>query len=217
MLIANHKYALSVSTCLAAVALAGAPAPVRAADQTAQASGIEEVIVNARRTEENLQRVPITVTAMTAAEVQRNSINSITDFETHVPALSFCCGRGGTTNAKLRGVPGVLAYWAEAPAPLGGGGALYFDLENLQVLKGPQGTLFGLSTNGGAVLFQPAKPKDEFSGYVQGTAGTYDRVGLEGVLNVPIVDDKVLFRAGFQRNYRKGYIYDTAAGHDRGP
>ena len=217
MLLASHKYVLSASTCLAIAALAGAPAPAYAQDnkQAAQAVGIEEIVVNARRVEESIQRVPITITAVSASELQRQSINTISDFETHIPAFSLCCVHGQIQSAKLRGVPGVVGYWAEAPTPLGGS-ALYFDLENIQVLKAPQGTLFGLSTNGGAILFEPTKPKDELGGNVQGTFGTYDRLAFEGVLNVPIVDDKVLFRAGVLVNHRRGYIYDVGAGIDRG-
>jgi iron complex outermembrane recepter protein len=216
MLLARHKYVLSASTCLAAAIFVSPSAPAIAQDrQTAQSSGIEEIVVNARRVEESLQRVPITITAVSADALQRQSINNISDFSNRIPAFSLCCVRGQIQSGKLRGVPGVIGYWAEAPVPLGGA-SLYFDLENVQVLKGPQGTLFGLSTNGGAILFQPVKPRDEFGGYVQGTFGTYDKVGLEGVINVPIVDDKVLFRAGVNISKRKGYIYDVGAGIDRG-
>src|SRR3546814_6874462 len=87
----------------------------------------------------------------------------------------------------------------------GGGGSAFYDLQSIQVLKGPQGTLFGRNATGGAVLFTTAKPTDEFEGYAMGRVGNYDLRHVEGAINAPIVEGKVLARiAGFFQN-RDGF------------
>ena len=80
-----------------------------------------------------------------------------------------------------------------------------FDLENIQVLKGPQGTLFGRNTTGGAILLVPAKPKDRLEGYVEGTYGGYNQRRVEAVLNIPL-SDTIKIRAGVDWNQRDGYL-----------
>src|ERR1019366_9171192 len=99
----------------------------------------------------------------------------------------------------------VLGYFNQLPTVAGAanpsglnGSAFYFDLANVQVLKGPQGTLFGISTNGGAILFESKKPVNDFEGYIQAGGGNYGHVETEGVLNVPLVDEKLLLRVGGQ-------------------
>src|SRR3546814_13370227 len=97
----------------------------------------------------------------------------------------------------LRTTASVATYFAEVVAPRGqslqnsgdgaGPGSL-FDLENVQVLKGPQGTLFGRNTTGGAVLIVPKKPPDYFEGYIEGSGGNFDARRLHAVVNVPVTD-----------------------------
>src|SRR3546814_9950683 len=83
--------------------------------------------------------------------------------------------------------PGVVTYFADVPDF----GKQFFDLENVQVLKGPQGTLFGRNTTGGAVLFVPRKPDNAFSGYVVGRLGSYDRHDLEFALGGALIPDQL--------------------------
>jgi iron complex outermembrane receptor protein len=82
---------------------------------------------------------------------------------------------------------------------------MFFDLQNVQVLKGPQGTLFGRNVTGGAVLLVPRKPTDRLEGYVEGSAGNHDMWRLQGVLNVPL-SDTFRMRVGFDHMDRHGYI-----------
>ena len=105
-------------------------------------------------------------------------------------------------------------YFAEVVAPRGanaqtsGDGAgpgSFFDLENVQVLKGPQGTLFGRNTTGGAVLITPKRPTDEFEGYAEGSVGNYDMYRTQAVVNVPAAD-RVKLRLGFDQQKREGYL-----------
>lgn len=180
--------------------------------ETAQALDLEEIIVNARRVEENVQRVPIAITALPQETLERKDVHSVIDLNLSVPGLNICCAAARGTNVWLRGVPGIVAYFSEVPTGVPGietgmsGNALFFDLENTSVLKGPQGTLFGLSTTGGAILLQPRRPTETFDGYVYGVGGSFGRRTLEGAVNIPVVDDKVFVRVGAMTHHRDGYI-----------
>src|SRR5262249_44719787 len=117
----------------------------------------------------------------------------------------------------LRGATGVIGYFDQVPTNSLGGAAtsnaglnnpsLFFDVGTVQVLKGPQGTLFGLSNDTGAILYEPKHPTNGFEGYVQGTVGNYGRRSLEAVVNLPVIDDKLLVRVGALTNDQDGYIH----------
>lgn len=180
-----------------------------------RAGGLEEILVTARRREENLQTVPMAVTAFSEGTLRQNDFRTVTDLERSVPGLNICCNRGQVGFAWLRGIPGVVGYFADVPVALNGS-ALFFDVENIQVLKGPQGTLFGVSTNGGAILYSPTRPTDRFEGYVQGSVGNYSRSVIEGVVNVPLADGKLLVRVGGQRARVDGYLHDLTQNRNLG-
>ena len=126
-------------------------------------------------------------------------------------------GDGSTGKAAIysRGIQGMATYMNEVPFSPQINGA-FFDLANLQVLKGPQGMLFGIATNGGAMLFETQKPTNQLEGY--GSVGAGSRVvnksavarDFEAVVNVPIIDDTLLVRAGAISSVRPGYVYDLA-------
>ena len=146
--------ALLTCSCLAG-AVSAAPAFAQQSSQpAASGSGLEEIVVTARRREEKLQTVPVAVTAFTAAQIQNQQIESSTDLQHHVPSLMSSQQsrdeevfylRGQGPNGGSGGSPGVIAYFSEVPFT-GSGPGIYFDLGNLQVLRGPQGTLFGQNT-----------------------------------------------------------------------
>jgi iron complex outermembrane receptor protein len=206
--------ALLVATTALSLPLAAPAAAQTPSRQVAQAGTmLEEIVVTARRREENLQSVPIAITAFTPEALQKNDIRNVADLEQAVPGLALCCQNNAVQFGWLRGVPGVLGYFGEVNTPLNGS-ALYFDLGNVQVLKGPQGTLFGVSTNGGAILYQPKRPVNNVEGYVQATLGDYGRRQLEGVLNIPVVDDKFLLRVGATTTKVDGFIHDPVQNKD---
>ena len=201
----------------------------RAQDQPASSPGgtdLEEIVVTARRREEKLQSVPIAITAFTAADLAQKNINSAQDLTVFVPSLIMNNNAGFGSGYSLRGQtaslgagPGVVAYFAEVPLVNGQTGigtfqggtgpGQFYDLENVQVLNGPQGTLFGRNTTGGAILFTPQKPTNEFEGYGQVTVGSYNWHEFEGAVNVPIVSDKVLLRLAGDVAIRDGYTTDV--------
>jgi iron complex outermembrane receptor protein len=180
-------------------AVSNAPAP----------AALEELVVTARRTEERLQDVPITVTAMSGDAVEKQNVNTVYDLDRKIPGLQIV-GRG-LNNAFLRGVPGVIAYWAETPVQLTGS-SLFFDMSNIQVLKGPQGTLFGLSADAGAILYEPKRPGHSFGGFGQVTLGDYGERTIEGAVDVPLPGDRVAFRFGVESHHRDGRTYDLTQG-----
>ena len=195
---------------------------------------LQEVIVTARRREENLQTVPITVSAFSADELRADNITSAQELSMFVPTLVINNNAGSGSAFVLRGQgavqgaqPGVLAYFAEAPmisAPTALGlvqGGLaagqFYDLQSVDVLEGPQGTLFGRNTTGGAVLISPQLPTNRQEGYGQVTFGEYDWRGFEAAVNVPVVADKLLLRAAGDVSAREGYTRDVGpyfAGRD---
>lgn len=181
-----------------------------------------DIIVTARRTDERLQDVPISITVLSQQIVNDRNITNTADLGTYTPSLSTN-SRFGSESASFairgftqepRTAPSVGVYFADVVAPRasaanpGGNGAGYgsmFDLQNIQVLRGPQGTLFGRNTTGGAILLVPNKPTDRFEGYVEGTLGNFNARRLQAVLNVPI-SDTLRVRAGMDWNKRDGYL-----------
>ena len=180
------------------------------------------IIVTAQRRSESLARTPVSVSVLSGDALSNAQIVSEQDLQTSTPGLSVRAGvnsnqlnysiRGASQDAYSGTRPGVLPYLNEVQIGGAGGASAFYDLQSVQVLKGPQGTLFGRSATGGAVLFTTAKPTDTFEGYVSATAGNYDLVKLEGMLNLPIAADTVMARVagfyqerdGFQRNLFDG-------------
>jgi iron complex outermembrane receptor protein len=213
--------------------LSAPQSPARVAQTVPAADGLDEVVVTARRRTEKLQEVPIAITAFTAQTLTEQHIQNITDLGYFVPSLSAVVnGNRDQQYFTLRGIqnqpggPGVVVYFNDVPdfspgqnGALGNGGGgtgpgKFLDLENVQVLKGPQGTLFGRNSVGGAILIDPKKPTNDFEGYVQGTFGNYNNIDLEAAINIPVVADKLLVRLSGERAQRDGFTTDLQSGKD---
>jgi iron complex outermembrane receptor protein len=185
------------------------PAKAQSDQPAASANGPEEIVVTARRREERAQAVPLSISAFSPATLQEHSIENFQDLQYSVPSLSYVNAfRSGIAAApRIRGLPGVVSYFSEVPEIVGNqtGDSQTVDLESLQVLKGPQGTLFGQNTTGGAILFQPKKPTDNFEGFVQEILGDYSWNQFTGAVNVPIVADRLMVRIAGERDERDGF------------
>ena len=181
-----------------------------------------DIIVTARRFEERLQDVPISVTVFNQQQLADRNIVAASDLAQYTPSLSANTRYGpDKASFAIRGFtqeastsPSVGVYFAEVVAPRvngstpGGNGAgpgAFFDLQNVQVLKGPQGTLFGRNTTGGAILLVPRKPGADAEGYLQATLGSFDMTRLQGAATIPVTDT-VRLRVGFDRHDRRGYL-----------
>src|ERR1700750_920814 len=188
------------------------------AAQAAWAQDTNDIIVTARRVEERLQDVPISITVFNQQSLTNRNIVSAGDIATYTPSLSANSRFGPEkTSFSIRGfnqdngtAPSVGVYFSDVPALRsigitttgnGAGPGAFFDLQNLQVLKGPQGTLFGRNTSGGAVLLVPQKPTGRFEGYVEGSIGNYDLRRIQAVVNVPVMDT-LRVRLGVDRQTR---------------
>jgi iron complex outermembrane receptor protein len=206
MRLAALKLALVASTSGAFV-----PAIAQMTPQVApQAEGGDsgDIVVTARRREERLQDVSVSISAFSSDALERSTVQTVSDVKTIAPGFTFS-SEGGKDNVALtlRGIgqlplgevtPGVVIYLNDTPLPSVGSNVPTYDIGSIQVLKGPQGTLFGRNTLGGAVVIGSQKPSYEFEGYVEGTYGRFDYRELEGAVNIPIVEDKVAFRAAGQ-------------------
>src|SRR5258707_5471716 len=173
-----------------------------------QVTGLEKVVVTARKRQEDEQVVPISITALSQADLDKLSVRTIEDLKYVSPSVYIAptTFRQDTLNITIRGQrnfdapsggdnPGLGfdtasavykdgVYYARA---IGLTGSL-FDLDNVAVLKGPQGTLVGRNTTGGAILYTSRDPEPELGGYVQATVGDYGRAGLQGAVNLPLAD-----------------------------
>ncbi|HWV13592.1 MAG TPA: TonB-dependent receptor plug domain-containing protein, partial [Sphingobium sp.] len=187
-LLATSMIAGVAATMFGPAAFAQAEAQPQGAEENV---GLTDIVVTANRRAERNQDVPIAITALSADRLEQQGIAKEQDLQANVPSLvvgpngqgsresqSFTIrGQGATFQAS----PGVVVYMNEVPLPAGitlsqqGGPGNFVDLENLQVLSGPQGTLFGRNTTGGAVLLVPKKPTSEFGGWIKGEIGNYDR------------------------------------------
>lgn len=205
------------------VAAMAVSAPAMAQTDVAPAASADDstgdIIVTARRREENLQSTPIAVTAFSQRALDEKSIRSPLDLSKTVPGLQAVTTPGASQNISfaIRGrgtnygaaAGSVETYFAEVPlsSPFQRPGLppQFFDLSSFQVLKGPQGTLFGRSTTGGAVLIVPAAPKlGTVEGYARLQVGNYDNFQGEAAINVPLGEKAALRIAGFAW-HRKGY------------
>lgn len=195
------------SVALPAVAQQSTEAAPPSASATAQQNGdlneLSEVVVTARRRAESLSDVPETVNAIGQNAIIERGIGTEADLQSSVPGLIVRSAntanllnfviRGESVDAYSGSPPGVQSYIDEVPIITNTATELY-DLENIQVVKGPQGTLFGRNATGGAVLLQTQEPGKQFGGYLSTQYGNFDRFVLNGAVDLPIYSDKVLLR-----------------------
>lgn len=179
---------------------------VLAADLPVLAQGmmLEEITVTARKREEGLQTTPISIAAFTADDFRARGISDISDITHHAPNVTIdatapLSGSSNATSVFIRGVgqtdfvfttdPGVGVYLDGAYIARSVGGLLdMMDIERLEVLRGPQGTLFGKNTIGGAINVVTRKPGEEMEGEVEATYGRFDRFDVKGMVNIPITN-----------------------------
>jgi iron complex outermembrane receptor protein len=192
-----------------------------AADPTSDSGALEEIVVTAQRRSENLERTPVAVTVVGGDALVKQDIVTEADLRTAAPGLTVRASlnsndlnysiRGQTVDAFSGSQPAVLPYINEVQVGSSGGASAFYDLQSVQVLKGPQGTLFGKNSTGGAVLFTTTKPTEDFGGYFSASTGNYGLAQFEGAVNIP-VNEAIQGRiAGFYES-RDGTQYNTFTG-----
>lgn len=218
-----------LSTWLLASSLIAISAPVaqaQAQENAASQSGdiSDGIVVTARRREESAQTVPVSVTAFNEAMLREKAVVSTQDLTYTTPGLNVAPQTSrDTPSIVIRGqrratagasAPSVVTYFADVPLPNEGSIVPTFDVGSIQVLKGPQGTLFGRNTTGGALLLYPTAPNYDFGGYGQVTVGSYNETTFEGAANLPIVDGVAALRVAGQVARRDGYTKNHGLGGD---
>lgn len=181
------------------------------------ALAIEQVVVTAQRRTQLLSRVPIADTAFTASDLQQRSISNTNELQSLVPGLTMITTdssnefdyaiRGQTLQAFSGSPPGVLAYMNDVPlSPHNETSGPLYDLAGIEVLKGPQGTLFGRNATGGAILYKTAQPTDTFGGYVKASGGSYNMAAVQGAVNIPVLPGLLDLRIAGSYQRQDGYV-----------
>jgi iron complex outermembrane receptor protein len=209
--------------------------PALAQNAGAAASEVETVLVTARKVAENPQTVPIAITALSQADLDKLHVGSAADLQTITPSFTLqpSTFRQDTLDITMRGQRNF-------DSPQGGGnpsldfdtatavyqdGVYYarpiglnaqlFDMDSVAILKGPQGTLVGRNATGGALLLTTRQPTNAFGGYLQATGGDYNLYGLQGALNVPLgstLSARASISADGRDGYLKNYFFNPATG-----
>ncbi len=218
---------LCTATASAQTATQSSTPPEQTAQQTATppaGTGLGEIIVTAQKRAENLQRVPIAVTAVTPADVERLHATDLSGLKGALPNVQLD-HFGSTSNAAtfyIRGigvndpdpyagntvsivVDGVPQYFSQ------GAFVNLYDISRVEVLRGPQGTLFGANATGGAINIISEAPTNKFGGKAEVTGGNYNRIDLSGSLNVPL-SDTLYARFGIQHTRRDGFLTNIVNG-----
>ncbi|MFU8816017.1 MAG: TonB-dependent receptor, partial [Pseudomonadales bacterium] len=186
---------------------------------------IEEIVVTAQRRAEGLQNVPISVSAFDADALDARQIEGFSDLQFNVPNVSYSKGNFAGDNFQIRGI-GTLLTAASADT----GVAMhindvylnsprvfeteYYDMTQVEILRGPQGTLFGRNATGGAVNLRTARPEmNELYGDIEGQIGNFDHLKLKGAVNFPITDRIAGRVAGIWVD-RDGYTDNIVTGDD---
>lgn len=212
--IRNFVRTLACGTVLTVVAVA--PAQAQEADSNDESAG--DIIVTAQKRAQNVQDVPAAITALTGDALADRGISNAQDLQALVP--SMVAGRLlGQTSITIRGIglnqgsPGVAIHVDGVYQPRPSMGDLaQIDLERVEVLRGPQGTLYGRNATGGAINFVTAAPAENFSGYALASVATYGEWRLQGMVNVPLgsavrtrlVVDRWARESGFVKNVTVG-------------
>ncbi|MEH6789147.1 TonB-dependent receptor [Parasphingorhabdus sp.] len=219
MTIRNNRRAVLGAASLAAIMAIPTPAHAQqdAAGQAQDNTG-DVIIVTANRREQSIQDAPLSITAFGGDELASRSISSIEQVGAIAPGVQIATYQGDTS-IFIRGIgtPTIIAgsdsstatyvdgVYISRPAAIG---PLFFDIDRIEVLRGPQGTLYGRNATGGAVNIVASRPTDSLSGNLQLTAGNYDRYRVAGALSGPL-GESVRARLAFQWEDRDGYATVT--------
>ncbi|MFT6958327.1 MAG: iron complex outermembrane receptor protein [Halieaceae bacterium] len=177
---------------------------------------LEEILVTAQKREQSLQEVGISVTAFSAGQLKSLGYTNTMDIAAQTPALHVQQFHPTLTTVNIRGISqNDFADHLEAPvamyvddayvSSMGAASVQMYDLDRVEVLRGPQGTLFGRNATGGLLHYVSNRPGEEFEGYVELTVAEYDQLRLEGAVSGPL-SDRIAGRLSFSRDEHDGYL-----------
>jgi iron complex outermembrane receptor protein len=208
-----------VATLAAVFVTASAFVQTVAAQTVEPAATLDEVVVTAQRREENLQHAAVAVDVASGEELAKSGLSSVLQLQQVSPSLNVSSSGGANSTFFIRGVGNFSTNAYSDPAtafsfdgvyigrPSGTAG-LFYDLERIEVLKGPQGTLYGRNATAGAINVLPARPKlGEFSGNLVASYGNYSAANVQGAINVPVGERAAVRFSGNVVDH-EGYLSD---------
>ena len=214
-----------------AVLLLGCALPATAWAQDAGGGAqLEEIVVTAQKRSEAVQKVPIAITALSAEALRERSVTGIADLRSATPNVNFGqTAQGSSTTAiSIRGVVSTdIQLSVEQPVAtyvdgvyqataIGSAVMLGPDISRIEVLRGPQGTLYGRNSIGGAVNLITQAPTNDFDARVMAGFGNYKQAQLQAMVNVPIIKDVLSARLNYGYDARGGLTYDVSTGRPLG-
>ena len=232
MNILNIRALFLTSTVLAAGLVISGAAQAQSApaeEETADQGGIAEIIVTARKSSENIQSVPVAVTALSADDLASKQVFEVTDLARTAPSLTISTGGTGPASIvylAIRGQAqnspnslsdssvGIYMDGVYVARPIVGNLG-FLDMASAEVLRGPQGTLFGRNTTGGALNLTSNRPSNEYEGMLKVGFGNYNYQSIEGMVNAPVSDEAGIRIAG-RYGKRDGYFRNNKIGYPQG-
>ena len=211
-------------TFLLSVSFSAALAQTTEADDPEKVITLEPVTVTSQRgVEQRLLDIPASISVVNASTLETTNTTTLEQLSTFVPGLNVWVQNPNRPNLVIRGLtsdevsptaqPRVSVYFDHAPTSRASMALTeLYDMERVEVLKGPQGTLFGRGAQVGAIHFITRKPDNVFGGYVTAGAGNYGMMHFEGALNVPVVDSVLATRVAGIYTYRDGYVKNNSGG-----
>ena len=212
---------LSPYAMCCAIAASTSMLPLPSAAQTAT---LEEVVVTARKRQETLQEAPLAISALSGDQLRTEGLRNLSDLARVIPNLDVATDaqaqiyiRGvGARNPSINYDSGVGIYVDGAYLSRMQGGLLdNVDIANVQVVRGPQGTLFGKNTTGGAIIYTTNRPVDAWEGDLEVRMGNHGREDFRGTLNVPLIEGSLNSRFSIWSVHRDGYVKNAWDGSER--
>jgi iron complex outermembrane receptor protein len=188
---------------------------------------LDGVTVTSQKREQQILDVPITLSVINSGFMVDNNITELDEMAVFVPGLQVRMQGTDRPSFVIRGLtsdevspaaqPRISVFYNNVPISRANGAAMeLFDMQQVDVLKGPQGTLFGRGAEIGAINYVSKKPSGDFSGFISGGIGNYNQRELTGVINIPVIKDKFLVRAAGIYDYNDGFIRNTFGGNLNG-
>ncbi len=185
---------------------------------------LEEVVVTAQKRQESVQEIPLAVTSMSGDDLAQTGIDNILDLQSMAPSLQISIAAGiprvyirgiGLTSFAMGGEPSVAfhvdgAVISRPSAQI----SSFFDVERIEVLRGPQGSLYGRNATGGSINVHTRRPTEETEGYAEFTAGDYNLLEFEGAVSGTLVDENILGRLALKTEKRDGFGENLLDGND---
>jgi iron complex outermembrane receptor protein len=228
----GRKHRLALGSIVAAIirlpngAYADSAETSASLDTSAAGDSLGEVVVTAQRRSENIEKVPVAITAFSGKELEQRGVNGLRDLEQYTPSLKiepnvtapmglYISLRGQAQTDTAANDPGSVGTYQDdvyiGGAALAGGVLTLGDVSQVEVLKGPQGTLYGRNVTAGLIKFDTNKPTNDWEGSVTAGVGNYSRHYGQIVINAPLISDVLAFRLVASGEEHSGFSYDTTA------